>query len=61
LYENQVQVDHAPPHKTRYTEINRKESREELQINVTGEIRTTNTYALRSRTDKWDFIKLQSF
>ena len=57
-------MDQRPPHKTRYTETNRKESEEEPLAHGTGEIflnRTPMAYALRSRIDKWDFIKLQSF
>jgi phage-related protein len=38
--------------------------RKSLEYMGTGEIflnRTTRTYPLRSRIDKWDLIKLQSF
>ena len=31
LYKAQIQVNQGPPHKTRHTEINRKESEEEPQ------------------------------
>jgi hypothetical protein len=31
LYKGQIQVDQGPPHKTRYTESNRRENREEPQ------------------------------
>jgi hypothetical protein len=51
----------GPPHKTRNTETNRRESGEPLG---TGEIflnRTAMAYAVRSTIDKWDLIKLQSF
>jgi hypothetical protein len=57
----QVQVDQGPPHKTRYTETNRRESRVELQIHGHWESflkRTTMTYVLRSTIDKWDLLKL---
>jgi phage-related protein len=57
-------VDQRSPHKTRDTETNRGESGEEPQTHGTGEKflnRTPMTYALRSRIDKWDLIKLQSF
>jgi hypothetical protein len=64
LYKAQVQVDEGPPHKTRYTETNRRESGEEPQIHDTGEIflnRTQIAYSLRSRVDKWDLIKVHIF
>jgi hypothetical protein len=51
-------------HKTRYTETYREESGESLEHMGTGRKflnRTPMAYALRSRTDKWDLIKLQSF
>jgi hypothetical protein len=57
-------VDQGPPHKTRYTESNRRESGEKPQTHGTGEIflnRTPMAYALRSRIHKLDLIKLQSF
>ena len=41
LYKVQVQVDQRPPHKTRYTELIRRESGEELR-----------THRLRSRINK---------
>ena len=64
LYKDQVQVDQGPPHKTRFSETNRRESREQHQTH--GHRRkvpeqNTNSYALRSRIDKWDLIKLQRF
>jgi hypothetical protein len=55
-------VDQGTPHKTRYTDTNTRESREEHMD--TEEIflnRTPIAYALRLRIDKWDLIKLQSF
>ncbi len=64
LVQAQVQVDQGPPHKTRYTETNRRESGESLQTHGhRGNFlnRTPMAYALRSRIDKWDLIKLQSF
>jgi hypothetical protein len=57
-------VDQGHPHKTKYTESNRRESGEELWNMNTGENflnRTPQAYALRSRIDKWDLVKLQSF
>ena len=46
----------GPTHKTRYTESNRRERGEE-----SGAHGHRGAYALRSRIDKWDLIKLQSF
>jgi hypothetical protein len=55
-------VNQGPPHKTRYTEIYRGESGEEPLINKEKFLnRAPMTYALRSRIEKWDLIKLQSF
>ena len=57
-------MDQGPPHKTRYTESNRRESGEEPGAHGhRGNFlySTPIAYALRSRTDKWDLIKLQSF
>ena len=55
-------MDHGPPHKIRYTETNRKQSEEEpCAHGHRGKFPEPITYALRSRIDKWDFIKLQSF
>jgi hypothetical protein len=48
----------------RYTETNRKESGKSLEHMGTGGNflnRTPIAYALRSRIDKWDLIKLHSF
>jgi hypothetical protein len=64
LYKAQVPVNHGHPHKTRYTETNRGESGEEPRIDWhRGKVpnRTPMAYALISRIDKWDLIKLQSF
>jgi hypothetical protein len=60
MHKSQVQVYQGLPHKTRYTETNRKESEEEPLAHGTGEIflnRTPMTYALSSRSNKWDLIK----
>jgi hypothetical protein len=57
-------VDQGPPHKTRYTESNRKESGKEPQTHGHRDNfpeQNTNDFAVRSRIDKWDLIKLQSF
>ena len=65
-------MDEGQSRKTRYTETNRKTNKqtskqtnsEELEHMGTGENflnRTPIVYALRSRIDKWDLIKLQSF
>jgi hypothetical protein len=57
-------VDQGPPHKIRYTETNRREGEEEPWTHGhRGKIPKMNwmAYALRSTTDKWDLIKLQSF
>jgi len=57
-------VDQGPPHQTRYTQTNRKKVGKSLKHRGTGEIfltRTPMAYALRSRINKWDLIKLQSF
>ena len=64
LYKSQVQVDKGPPHKTTWPEINRKECGEQPQAHrYRGNFpqHNINTYALRSRIDKWNLIKLQSF
>jgi hypothetical protein len=57
-------VDQGPPHKTRYTETNRKEVGKGLKHMGTLEIflnRIPIAYALRSKIDKWDLIQLQNF
>ena len=66
LYKAQVQVDQEPPHKTRYTETSRTESGNEPQTHepqTQGKFpdKIPMAYALISRIDKWDFIKLLSF
>ena len=52
LYKAQVKVDQGPPHKAIHTETNRKESGGKPQA---------HGHRGRSRIDKWDLIKLQSF
>jgi hypothetical protein len=57
-------VDQGPSHKTRYTETYRRESEKSLKHMGTGEKfqnRTPMTCAVRSRINKWDLLKLQSF
>jgi hypothetical protein len=60
-------VDQGPQHKIRYTESNRREigklgKRPELIGTVENFLnRTPMAHALRSRIDKWDLIKLESF
>ena len=57
-------MDQRPLYKTGYTETNRTESRKELRTHRhSGNFpeQNTNGYALRSRIDKWDLMKLQSF
>jgi hypothetical protein len=57
-------VDQGTPHKTRDTETYREESGESLKDMGTGEKflnRTTMACDVRSRIDKWDLMKLQSF
>ena len=64
MYQAQVQVNHRRTHKTRDTETHRGESGEEPGDMGTGEKfvnRTPMACAIRSRMDKWDRIKLQSF
>ena len=62
LYRAQVQVNQGLSHKTRDTETYRRESREKPQIyGHRGENRTAMACAVRSRINKWDLIKLQSF
>jgi hypothetical protein len=62
LYKTQVQVNQEPPHETRYTETYRGESGESLKHMATGgkflNRRTPMAYAVRSRINKWDLIKL---
>jgi hypothetical protein len=57
-------VDQGTPHKTRDTETYRGESGESLEDMGTGGNflnRTAMPGAVRSRIDKWDLMKLQSF
>jgi len=57
-------VDQGPPHQTRYTQTNRRKSGKSLEHMGTGEIflnKTPMPYAIRSRINEWDLIKLQSF
>ena len=58
-------MDQGPPHKTRYSEYNRREKvGKNLECIGIGEIflnRTPMACALRSRIDKWILIKLKSF
>ena len=62
LNKAQIQVDQGPPHKTRYTETNRKENRDKPQTYGHSFLnRTPIACALKLRIDKWDLIKLQSF
>jgi hypothetical protein len=61
LYTAPVQVDQEPLHKTRYTETYRRESGEEPRTRgYRGKFqnRTLMAYAVRSRIDKWEGIKL---
>jgi hypothetical protein len=64
LYKAQVQEDQGPPHKTRYTELIEEKVRKSLEDMGTGENylnRIPIAYALRSKIDKWNLIKLQKF
>ena len=65
FHKAQVQEDQGLQHKTRYTDYNRRESgKEPLTHQHTGRKflnRTPMAHALRSRIDKWDFMKLESF
>jgi hypothetical protein len=57
-------VDQRTPHKTRDTETYREKVGRASKIWAQGERflnRTPMTCALRSRINKWDLIKLQSF
>jgi hypothetical protein len=62
LYKAQVQVDQGPPPNTLKL-IEEKLRKNFEYMGTEGKFlnRTPMTYALRSRIDKWDFIKLQSF
>ena len=64
LHKTQVQVDHRPQHKTRYTKSNRKESGNCLECVGTGDkllSRTPVAQALRLTIDKCDLMKQKSF
>ena len=64
LHKTQVQVDHRPQHKTRYTKSNRKESGNCLECIGTGDkllSRTPVAQALRLTIDKCDLMKQKSF
>jgi hypothetical protein len=57
-------VDQGTPHKTRDTETYRGESGKSLKDMTTGEkflSRTPIACTVRSKIDKWDLIKFQSF
>jgi hypothetical protein len=57
-------VDQEPTHKTKFTETYKRKSVKSLKYRGTGEIflnRTPMACDVRSRIDKWDFIKLQIF
>jgi hypothetical protein len=57
-------VEQGAPHKTRDTEILEEKVGKSLEDMGTGEKflnRTPMAYAIRSKIDKWDLIKLQSF
>ena len=57
-------MDQRSPHKSRDTEINRKESGEKpRRYGHRGKIPEQNSMAcaVRSRINKWDLIKLHSF
>ena len=61
MYKAQIQ---GPPHKTRDTETYRGESREKpRRYGHRGKFlnRTATACAVRSRIDKWDLVKSQSF
>ena len=63
LVQASFQVDLVTLHKIGYTQTNRRKVGKSLKHMGTGEnflYRTPMTYALRSRIDKWDLIKLQS-
>ena len=62
LYKTQFLVQQGPPHKTRHTETNIKEGEKEYMGRGKSFLnRTPIAYAIRSRIDKWDLIKLQCF
>ena len=57
-------MDQVPPHKPDTLKLIEERVGKSLENMGAGEIflnRTPTAYALRSRIDKWDLIKLQSF
>jgi hypothetical protein len=64
LYKAQVKLDKGPPHQSKYTKLIEEKVGKNLEHMGTKEIflkRASMACALRSRIDKWDFIKLKSF
>ena len=54
LHKTQVQVDQGPPHKTRYTESNRRENEKEFQTHYYGgKFPTENSNGLGSKIKNW--------
>ena len=56
-------MDQGTPHKTRYTETEEKVGKSLEHMGTGGHFLyiTPMAYALKSKIDKWDLIKLQSF
>jgi hypothetical protein len=57
-------MDQGSQHKTRNTESKEEKDRKGLELIDTGQNllnRTIVAHALRSRIDKWDFMKLEKF
>ena len=57
-------MDHGTPHKTRDSELIEEKMWKSLEDMGTGEKflnKTAMACAVRSRIDKWDLMKLQSF
>ena len=64
LYKAQVEVDQRFTHKIRHSDFIEEKVGTNLEHMGTGENflnRTPMAYALRTRIDRWDLIKLQSF
>jgi hypothetical protein len=64
LYKLKVQEDQGPQHKTKYTELHRRESGKILALFGSGVNflkRTPMVQALRSTIDKQDIMYLKSF
>jgi hypothetical protein len=64
MYKAQVQVNQGPQHKIRYTESIEDNIGKTLGLIGTGGNllnRTLMAHAQRSRIDKWNFMKLESF